>query len=117
MEGEIIRRLRKRGIMQPVNMTRIVDGKRYSTQTATLLASDAYWDGSNHERHGRNCYLYRTPRGRYFCLHLTMWQGEQDRIEPVTAIEARELYEGMAAHDMADVSFEDAFPNVAIEDA
>jgi hypothetical protein len=103
--------------MKPVKLTRVVDGKRYSTETATLLASDAYWDGHNHERHGRNCYLYRTPRGRYFCLHLTMWQGEHDRIEPVSEAEALELYESMAAHDMADVAFEVAFPGVVIEDA
>lgn len=47
-------------------MERIVEGKRYSTRTSTLLASDRYWDGSNWERSGRNCYLYVTPRGRYF---------------------------------------------------
>jgi hypothetical protein len=29
--------------MQPVTMTRVIGGKRYSTATATLLASDAYW--------------------------------------------------------------------------
>lgn len=103
--------------MQPVTMTRIVDGKRYSTETATLLASDAYWDGHNHERQGRNCYLYRTPRGAYFCLHLTMWQGESHSIEPVSEADARDLYEGMAAHGMAVVSFEDAFPDFVIEDA
>lgn len=103
--------------MQPVKMTRIVDGKRHSTETATLLASDAWWDGHNHERQGRNTYLYRTPRGAYFCLHLTMWQGEHDRIEPVSEAEARELYESMAARDMSNVTFEEAFPNVAVEDA
>jgi hypothetical protein len=103
--------------MRPVKMTRIIDGKRYSTETATLLASDAWWDGHNHERGGRNSYLYRTPRGRYFCLHLTMWQGEHHTIEPVDEAEARELYERMAARDMAEVSFEQAFPNVVVEEA
>jgi len=98
-------------------MVRIIDGKRYSTETATLLASDAYWDGHNHERRGRNTFLYRTPRGRYFALHRTMWQGESDSIEPLDEAEALGLYESMAAHDMAEVSIEEAFPGVTIEDA
>ncbi len=38
----------------PADFTRIVDRSRYSTATATLVASDAYWDGNNFERRGRN---------------------------------------------------------------
>lgn len=45
-------------------MQRIIDGKRYNTETATLVASESYgykgdfryWDED----------LYRTPRGRWF---------------------------------------------------
>lgn len=40
----------------PENMTRIVDGKRYSVATATLIADNVYWDGNNHERSGRNTF-------------------------------------------------------------
>ena len=40
--------------MELGKMVRVVNGLRYSTETATVLASDVYWDGSNHERHGRN---------------------------------------------------------------
>ena len=40
--------------MHPEKMTRIVDRKRYSTETATLIADDEYWDGHNWERRGRN---------------------------------------------------------------
>jgi len=47
--------------MKPGSMTKVIDRKRYSTDTATLIASDAYWDGSNFERHGRNAWLWRTP--------------------------------------------------------
>ncbi len=103
--------------MHPVKMTRVIGGKRYSTATATLLASDAYWDGNNHERHGRNTFLYRTPRGAYFALHRSMWQGEHDRIEPLDEVEALALYEDMAANDMAEVSVEEAFPDLVVEEA
>ena len=72
--------------MQPTSMTRIIEGKRYSTDTATLLASDAYWDGNNFERHGRNTFLYRTRKGGYFALHRTCWQGEHDTIQPLSLI-------------------------------
>ena len=41
-------------------MTAVIGGKRYNTQTATVIASDEYWDGSNYERRGTNTHLYRT---------------------------------------------------------
>lgn len=99
----------------PSNMTRILDGKRYSTATATLIADDCYWDGSNHERSGRNRFLYRTPRGNYFVVYLTMWQGERDTLEPIDEADAIDLYEGpLTEHH---VSYEAAFPSVTVEDA
>lgn len=78
--------------MKPIDMSRIVDRRRYDTRTATLLAGDGYWDGHNFERRGRNTWLYRTPGGRYFTVTRTQWQGEQDALEPVdldTAIDPR----------------------------
>jgi len=103
--------------MGPCKITRIIDGKRYSTETATMLASDCWWDGSNHERGGRNTFLYRTPKGAYFALHRSMWQGEHDTIEPLTQAEALKLYERMADHDCDEVSVSVAFPDYPIEDA
>jgi hypothetical protein len=101
--------------MQPPNvMTAVIDRKRYSVQTATLLAGNDHWDGSNYERHGRNSFLYRTPRGAYFAVHLTCWQGERDSIEPLTVDEAVSMYEGMTEHR---VDCEEAFPGVEIEEA
>lgn len=97
------------------NFSRIVGRRRYSVATATLLASDAYWDGRNWERHGRNTFLYRTPRGRYFVVSLTQWQGEQDALRPVELEEALELYEGpLSEHALP---YERAFPDVTVEDA
>ena len=99
----------------PSNFTRIVNRKRYSTKTATLIASDAYWDGHNFERHGRNMFLYRTAKGAYFTVTLTQWQGERDSLEPISEGEALALFEGALSEH--EVSYQEAFPNVTIEDA
>lgn len=99
----------------PTDFTKIVERKRYSTKTATLIASDAYWDGHNFERSGRNTFLYRTPNGAYFTATLTQWQGEQNSLEPVFLSEAIELYEGQLCEHA--VPYEEAFPDVVIEDA
>ena len=96
-------------------MQRVVDGRRYDTDKATLVASDRYWDGSNFERHGRNTYLYRTPRGAFFVVNTTLWQGEQDHLAPVSLEQARELYEGPLTEHALE--HESAFPGVAVEDA
>jgi hypothetical protein len=99
----------------PENMTRIVDQKRYSTKTATLIASDDYWDGHNFERRGRNEFLYRTTNGAYFTVNLTQWQGERDTLTPVTQEEAIALYETSLTEHA--VSYAEAFPGVEVIDA
>ena len=98
----------------PTNMRQIIGGKRYSTKDATVLASDGYWDGHNWERRGRNCYLCRTPRGNYFAVRLTQWQGVRDSIEPLTLEEAQHMYEELPEDKL---EFEAAFPGATIEDA
>lgn len=101
--------------MHPSKMSRIIDRKKYDTETATLIASDEYWDGSNFERSGRNCFLYRTPKGNYFTVNLTQWQGERATLEPITQEEAIRLYE----NELTDyeVTYSEAFPGVTVEDA
>lgn len=101
--------------MHPNHMVRILNRKRYDTDTATLLASDEYWDGRNDERHGRNTFLYRTPNGNYFMVTLTMWEGEQDRLTPVSQEYAIELYEESLSNHIE--SYAEAFPDVVIEEA
>ncbi len=100
----------------PVNFETIIDRKRYSTASATLLAGDDYWDGHNFERSGRNCFLYRTPKGNYFFVNLSQWQGEADTIEPCTRDEAIEFFENCRPDDQRE-SFADAFPGVEVLDA
>jgi hypothetical protein len=95
-------------------MKQIINRKVYDTETANLLAHDRYWDGSNFERSGRNCYLYSTPNGAYFEHYTTQWQGERDSIRALTLEEALERYEQLP-EQVTD--FTEAFPGVPLEDA
>lgn len=100
--------------MKPEHMTRITGGKRYSTLNATLLASDAFFDGRNWERNGRNTFLFRTPRGAYFAQFQTRRPGETDRLEPLDMDAALTLFDTLPEKALA---FEDAFPGAAVVDA
>jgi len=99
----------------PTDFVQIIDRKRYSTETATLLAGDDYWDGHNFERSGRNTFLYRTPKGAYFVVGLSQWQGERDTLEVITQDEAIELFEGSLTENR--VYYQEAFPGVEVVDA
>jgi predicted metallo-beta-lactamase superfamily hydrolase len=81
-------------------MEQIIDGKKYSTGKADLVASDRYWDGSNFERSGRNTFLYKTKKGSFFLYHATQWQGEREHIEAITEEEARQYYEQLPEQEM-----------------
>jgi predicted metallo-beta-lactamase superfamily hydrolase len=87
-------------------MKQIIDGKRYDTDKACLVASDRYWDGSNFERHGRNTMLYKTAKGAFFLHHTTQWQGERERIENITEEEAKGWYERLPEYEL---DFAEAF--------
>jgi hypothetical protein len=98
----------------PEDWTEIIGGKRYSTKTATLIADDAYWDGHNWERRGRNRFLYRTQKNNYFLITLTQWQGEKDRLAPINQDDALRFWDELSEKR---ISFEDAFPGITVEDA
>lgn len=98
----------------PEGWTEIVGGKRYSTDTAELLAGDDWWDGHNWERRGENTFLYRTQKGNYFSITLTQWVGKRDVLMPITQDEAMILWESLPERRC---SFEDAFLEVVVEDA
>jgi len=53
------------GLMESGDWNEVIGGKRYNTATAKLIASDAYWDGHNWERRGRNTFMLRTKKGNY----------------------------------------------------
>ena len=100
--------------MKLTNLEQIIERKRYRTEDATVLASDAYFDGSNWERHGRNTWLLKTPKGAYFAQHQTQWQGERDTIEALTVDEAVDMYQTLPEHE---ADWAEAFPGEALEDA
>jgi hypothetical protein len=100
--------------MKPQTMAEIIQGKRYSTETATLIAGDDYWDGHNFERRGRQQFLYRTPRGNYFVQNLTQWQGERNTLNPLSQDEALRMWEQLPERR---IDFSEAFPGVEITEA
>ena len=100
--------------MQLGNMSKIVSGRRYSTKTATVIASDEYWDGYNSDCNGRNTYLLRTPNGHYFMAMVSMWEDERSCLEPLSENEAIGVYEELPEHER---EYEDAFPDQKIEEA
>jgi len=97
----------------PKSMSRVVNGARYNVATATLIASNEYWDGHNFERSGTNTFLYKTRGGAYFRVDLTQWQGQRDTLEPVTREEAIELYEQHLPEHI--VTYEAAFDAIVEE--
>ena len=100
--------------MKTGNISKVVDGKRYNTETAIILASDDYFDGYNYERNGRNCCLFRTPHGRYFKVEVSQWQSELNELVPICENEAIKLYERLEKHTC---EYETAFPDKKVEEA
>jgi len=80
------------------DMQRVVGGARYTVGKSDLIASDEYSDGSNLERNGRNTFLFKTEGGAFFRVNMTMWQGERDKITPVSEGVAIKLYEALPEH-------------------
>lgn len=98
------------------DMSSRVGGKLYRVETATMLAHDRYFDGRNMERNGRNTFLYRTPRGAYFYVVLSQWQGEKGYIEPTSIDDAMDFYTDQRNVQEVE-NFESAFPGVKAEEA
>lgn len=100
--------------MKPENMTRIIGGKRYATRTAILIAHDAFFDGRNWERNGRNTFLFQTTRGAYFAQFQTRRAGEADRLEPLDLDAALTLFDTLPEKIL---TIDAAFPGAVIVDA
>jgi hypothetical protein len=101
-------------LMQPENMTWIVEGKRYCTDKATLIAHDEYWNGYNCEQGGRNTFLFRTPKCSFFAQYQTLLRGELNRISPLDTTEAVALYQSLPKKE---VPFRVVFPDLRAKDA
>ena len=116
----------------------VVEGKRYRTSAATLLASGPAWDerlgeeprrlldvrvggldlsaivGGRGWEFGWQAFLFRTLKGNCFVQFQSTWPGERDRLLPLSQDEAMRLYGELPEKK---VSFEEAFPGVEIEEA
>ncbi len=92
-----------------IHLKQIINGKIYNTKTATLLASNEYWDGNNWERSGTNTHLYQTKKKSFFFGYSTQWQGGNDHIELCSEQEARNFYEDMIVHDTCETKYADIF--------
>ena len=95
-------------------MKRVINKKVYDTETAMEIATNDYSDGSNRLNNGKSSTLYQTKKGNYFLLIETCWQGEHDNIEPLSENEAMVGFKYF--HNQC-VAFEEAFPDIEIEDA
>jgi len=100
--------------MEAGDRNEVIGGKRYKTADSIEIADDAYWDGHNYERRGRNRFLFRTKNGNYFTVTRTQWQGERDTLTPLSQDDAIKVWEELPEHP---VSFEVVFPGVQVEDA
>ena len=101
--------------MDNYDMIRIVEGVRYDTEKSYLLAYDQAWNGTGHDRTGRNTFLFRSVQaGRFFQVLKTVWEWERDTLIPLTRDQALRLYEVLPVKDM---SLEEAFPEVELVEA
>ena len=87
-------------------MKQIINGVRYDTEKAELVADDKYWDGHNWDRKGRNKSLYKTKKGNFFIFNESRWQGEFNEIESISKDEAKSYYEDLIERK---VEWEEAF--------
>jgi hypothetical protein len=103
--------------MGPRSMDVVVEGKRYRTATATLLATGPGWDqrlgdeprrllevrvggvdlsavvgGRGWERLGWQAFLFRTTKGNHFVQFQSTWPGERDQLLPLSPDESMQLY-------------------------
>lgn len=100
--------------MEPRNMEVVINGKRYHTEGATLIARGINWEGHSYIKHGKHHFLFRTPKGNYFTQHQFDQEGVRDWLEPMLEGEARLLYQLLPERL---IPFSLAFPEGDIQDA
>jgi hypothetical protein len=95
-------------------MRKVIDGKRFDTETATLLA-EAQGGGYSDDFHHWQEALFRTPRGRFFLngnggplsryarsIDQNSWSGGSD-LRPLSEAEARQWVETHVNGEFEDV--------------
>lgn len=71
----------------------MVDRVVYDTAASDALANNFYADGVNEYTDGRAVELYTDKEGRYFFAEYSTWEGQRDRIIPVSSNEAAAFIE------------------------
>lgn len=89
------------------NMQGTIDGVRYQVNNSLLLAHN--WDSLTAGSVRSTTFLYCTPDGRYFAVHITREEGKPDQIEALTIEEARYFYNILRKKEVPE---EEAFKNV-----
>ena len=97
--------------MGPLRMTALIGGKRYSTDTSTLLAHGEYAGGPEWAPDEKITFLFRTRDGRFFAQHRAQpsarnVHNERYWVEPLSEIEAIPLYWELSEKN---ADFENAF--------
>jgi len=86
-------------------MVRVINGKKYDTDTASLVAHDQMFP--TWYRAARHKYLYVTRKGNFFLHSTSPVQGEiPEDITPLTIEEAKEWYGKLS---IVEMDYEDAF--------
>ena len=77
--------------MKPLkNWEEIIDGKRYSTKTAILIARGTARHTSDPQ--DWNIFLYRTPEDTYFKVCLYPSENKKNLLNPISRLEALNLF-------------------------
>lgn len=67
------------------------DGLRYRVADSTLIAHN--WDSETAGSVKTTTFLYLTPEGRYFAVHISRLQDKPDQFESLTVPEAQYYYD------------------------
>lgn len=101
--------------MEIRNLDETLGGRRYRTESATLIARERWPEEETTADGGlATTLLYRTGHGNYFRQIQSHSTIIRDQIEPVTLDEARNEYLAMP---IKTVDLPEAFPGLTIEEA
>ena len=92
----------------PMDWEEIIEGIRYSTKSAVLIARGDDRTIKEDDPVDWNVFLYRTGEWKYFIIRMNPAGGSQGMIEPINKIEALNLF-GALTEQCVDL--EDAFPD------
>lgn len=99
--------------VKPLRMDVVIDGLRYRTDNAILLAYYKYTQGSF------ICdyyYLYKTPNGNYFYQQRNT-DSSSGKLKPLSETAAIDFYERIKRNEHGKILVPNAFPSSMIKDA